>query len=61
MSWFYLDEPNSRELVADWKKWPRMLGLWFYFNERHPQSWLTGDTSAVRRPCELHRLLAMPP
>ena len=44
MGWFYLDDPNGRDLVAHWKERPGMLGLRFYFNERHPQSWFTDGT-----------------
>jgi len=36
MCWFYLDDPNVRDLVARWKERPGMLGLRFYTNERHP-------------------------
>jgi len=35
MGWFYLDDPKGRDLVAHWKERPGMLGLRFYFNERH--------------------------
>src|SRR5437773_3591865 len=38
MGWFYLDDPNGRDIVAHSKERPGMLGLRFYFNERHPQS-----------------------
>ncbi len=31
MGWFFLDDPNGREIVARWKERPRMLGLRFYF------------------------------
>ena len=41
MGWFYLDDPNGRDLVARWREHPGMLGLRFYTNERHPQSWFT--------------------
>ena len=44
MGWFYLDDPNGRDLVAHWKERPGMLGLRFYTNERHPQSWFTDGT-----------------
>jgi len=44
MGWFYLDAPDKGELVAHWKERPGMLGLRFYFNERHPQSWATDGT-----------------
>jgi hypothetical protein len=39
--WFYLDDPNGRERVARWKERPGMLGLRFYFNERHKREWMT--------------------
>ena len=41
MGWFYLDDPNGRDLVARWKERPGMLGLRFYFNERHKREWMT--------------------
>src|SRR5580692_2530493 len=51
MGWFYLDDPNGRDLVAHWKDQPGkerpllagqgMLGLRFYFNERHKREWMT--------------------
>ena len=44
MGWFYLDDPNGRDLVAQWKERTGMLGLRFYTNERHPQSWFTDGT-----------------
>jgi predicted TIM-barrel fold metal-dependent hydrolase len=44
MGWFYLDDPQGRDLVAHWKERPGMLGLRFYTNERHPQSWFTDST-----------------
>ena len=44
MGWFYLDGPNGRDLVAQWKERTGMLGLRFYTNERHPQSWFTDGT-----------------
>src|SRR6201998_4197372 len=44
MGWFYLDDPNGRDLVAHWKERPGRLGLRFYTNERHPQSWFTDGT-----------------
>jgi predicted TIM-barrel fold metal-dependent hydrolase len=44
MGWFYLDDPNGRDLVAHWRERPGMLGLRFYTNERHPQSWFTDGT-----------------
>ena len=44
MGWFYLDNPNGRDLVAHWKERTGMLGVRFYTNERHPQSWFTDGT-----------------
>jgi predicted TIM-barrel fold metal-dependent hydrolase len=44
MGWFYLDQPENRAVVARWKESPGMLGLRFYFNERHQQSWVTDGT-----------------
>ena len=44
MGWFYLNDPNGRDLVAQWKERTGMLGLRFYTNERHPQSWFTDGT-----------------
>jgi predicted TIM-barrel fold metal-dependent hydrolase len=44
MGWFYLDDPDRSALVARWKERPGMLGLRFYFNERHPLSWVTDGT-----------------
>jgi len=44
MGWFYLDDPQGRDLVAHWKERPGMLGLRFYFNERHPEAWMTDGT-----------------
>jgi hypothetical protein len=44
MGWFYLDDPNGRDLVAQWKERTGMLGLRFYSNKRHPQSWFTDGT-----------------
>ena len=44
MGWFYLDDPSGREIVAHWKERPGMLGLRFYTNDRHPQSWFTDGT-----------------
>ena len=37
----YLDDPNGRDLFAHWKERPGMLGLRFYFNERHKREWMT--------------------
>ena len=44
MGWFYLDDPDGRDRVAHWKEQAGMLGLRFYTNERHPQSWFTDGT-----------------
>ena len=44
MGWFYLDDPYGRGHVANWKERQGMLGLRFYTNERHPQSWFTDGT-----------------
>jgi predicted TIM-barrel fold metal-dependent hydrolase len=44
MGWFYLDDPNGRDLVAHWKERRGKLGLRFYTNDRHPQSWFTDGT-----------------
>jgi predicted TIM-barrel fold metal-dependent hydrolase len=41
MGWFYLDDPNGSGLVAHWKERPGMVGLRFYFNERHKREWMT--------------------
>src|SRR5262249_53719868 len=41
---FYLDDPRGRDIVAHWKERPGMLGLRFYTNDRHPQSWFTDGT-----------------
>src|ERR1700724_2328746 len=40
MGWFYLDDPNGRDIVARWKERPGMLGLRFYFNERTKRGWI---------------------
>ena len=44
LGWFYLDRPESRDLIATWKNRPGMLGLRFYFNEPRMQSWPTDGT-----------------
>ena len=44
MGWFYLDDPQRSDLVTHWKERPGMVGLRFYTNERHPQSWFTDGT-----------------
>ena len=41
MGWVSVDDPNSRDFVAHWKGRPGMLGLRFYFNERHKREWMT--------------------
>jgi predicted TIM-barrel fold metal-dependent hydrolase len=44
MGWFYLDDPNRLDLVAHLKTRPGILGVRFYTDDRHPQSWFTDDT-----------------
>src|SRR3954462_582841 len=44
MGWFYLDDPKGADLVAHWKERPGMLGLRFYFNERHKRERMTDGT-----------------
>jgi len=44
MGWFYLDDPHGRDLVAHWRERPGMVGLRFYFNERHKREWVTDGT-----------------
>ncbi len=44
LGWFPLDHLQSRSLVDSWKGRPGMLGLRFYFNQRHEQSWPTDGT-----------------
>jgi predicted TIM-barrel fold metal-dependent hydrolase len=44
LGWFPLDRPESRPLVDTWKNRPGMLGLRFYFNQPHEQSWPTDGT-----------------
>jgi predicted TIM-barrel fold metal-dependent hydrolase len=49
MGWFYLDDPKGADLVAHWKECQEnersgMLGLRFYFNERHKREWMTDGT-----------------
>jgi predicted TIM-barrel fold metal-dependent hydrolase len=44
MGWFYLDRPESRNLIDGWKSRPGMLGLRFYFTEPPMQSWPTDGT-----------------
>lgn len=64
MGWFYLDRPESRNLVATWKNRPGMLGLRFYFNQPHEQSWPTDGTMAGcgrRRSGRACRCLWRPP
>src|SRR5438874_2649894 len=52
MGWFYLDGPNGRDLVAQWKERTGMLGLRFYTNERHrsPGSPTARSTGCGPRP-----------
>jgi predicted TIM-barrel fold metal-dependent hydrolase len=58
--WFYLDDRRGRDIVAHWKERPGMLGLRFYTNDRHPESWFTDGTldwlwpAADRRIAERH-------
>src|SRR6202007_1701950 len=40
MGWFYLDDPDGRDLVAHWKERAGMVGLRFYTHDRAPQSWV---------------------
>jgi predicted TIM-barrel fold metal-dependent hydrolase len=47
IGWFYVDDPNGRDLVAHWKERPGMLGLRFYFNERHKREWMTEPRLAM--------------
>src|SRR5947208_5299685 len=44
MGWFYLDDPQGPDLVAHWRERSGMLGLRFYFNERHKREWMTDGT-----------------
>jgi len=44
LGWFPLDRPESRALLPTWKNRPGMLGLRFYFNQPHEQSWPTDGT-----------------
>ena len=44
MGWFYLDDRQGSDLVAHWKERPGMVGLRFYFNERHKREWMTDGT-----------------
>jgi hypothetical protein len=39
--WFYLDDLNGRDLVACGTSGTGMLGLPFYFTERHKRAWMT--------------------
>ncbi|MBM3941631.1 MAG: hypothetical protein FJ316_01655 [SAR202 cluster bacterium] len=41
---FPLDKPESRKLVAGWKKNPGMLGLRFSFTQPHMATWMTDGT-----------------
>ena len=60
MGWLYLDDPNGRDPVAHWKERPGMLGLRFYFNERHKREWMTDGSldrlwpAAERHLCGRH-------
>lgn len=40
-----LQRPESRALVADWKKQPGMLGMRFTFHNEHYRHWLTDGTA----------------
>lgn len=40
-----LDKPESRALVADWKKQPGMLGMRFTFHTDFSRPWLTDGTA----------------
>ncbi len=42
--WIHLDRPASWALMDTWKSRPGMLGLRFYFNQPHEQSWPTDGT-----------------
>jgi predicted TIM-barrel fold metal-dependent hydrolase len=44
MGWFYLDDPAGPDLVAGWKERPGMVGLRFYFNDRHKREWVSDGT-----------------
>ena len=44
LGWFPLDRLESRALVDTWKRRPGMLGVRFYFNQPHEQSWPTDGT-----------------
>src|SRR5437868_11238171 len=44
LGWFYLDKPESRQLIDTWKRRPGMLGLRFYFNQPHDENWPTDGT-----------------
>jgi hypothetical protein len=48
MGWFYLDDPQGRDIVAHWKERPGMVGLRFYTNDRHPQSWYESSARASK-------------
>jgi predicted TIM-barrel fold metal-dependent hydrolase len=41
---FPLDKPESRELIAGWKKRPGMLGLRYAFTQPHQANWMTDGT-----------------
>jgi predicted TIM-barrel fold metal-dependent hydrolase len=40
-----VEKPESRELIADWKKQPGMLGLRFTFHTQLQRPWLTDGTA----------------
>src|SRR5271167_653325 len=44
MGWFYLYDPNGRDLVAGWTERRGMVGLRFYFSERLKVEWMTDGT-----------------
>lgn len=44
LGWFPLDTPESRTLIAGWKKRPGMLGLRFTFLQPHQRTWPTDGT-----------------
>ena len=56
MGWFYLDQPENRVLAEHWKERPGMLGLRFYFNERHKETWVTGYGPPPSAPASRCRL-----
>ena len=44
MGWFWLDDPKGPDHVAHWLQRPGMVGLRFYFNDRHKREWVTDGT-----------------